>query len=152
MQSNTLIEGLLYIKYALLSALHPSTFKVMGAALLIVYSFLFDPAHTQTLIALLALIILDFVTGITASKVNGDPIRSSKIRHSALKVFAYFGTIAGANLAEAGLISYLAVIDETVIAFFAITELLSLLENVSKMGFQTPKKILNQLQDIKKNL
>ena len=149
---NTLTDSWVYLKYCIAVAFHPSVFKAIVAVLIIVYSFLFDNAHSQSLLALFVLVLMDFVSGIYASKKVGDPIRSSKIKHTAIKLTAYFGVIAGAHLAESGLISFIAVLDETVIAFFLCTELVSLLENVGRLGFNTPKKLLNQLQDVKSKL
>lgn len=149
---NTLTDSWVYLKYCLAVAFHPSVFKAIASVVLILYSFLFDIAHSQALLALFALVLMDFVSGVYASKVAGEPIRSSKIKHTAIKLTAYFGVVAGSHLAESGLITYLAVLDETVIAFFLCTELISLLENVGRLGFQTPKKLLNQLVDVKSKL
>ncbi len=150
--TNILLESFDYLAYVLTVAFTPTVAKVLFSVLFVVFSFFFDVAHINSLGALFVLVLMDFVSGITASKKAGDPIRSAKIRHTALKITAYFGAIAGAHLAESGVFSYIAVIDETVIAFFLITELVSLMENVGRMGFETPKKVLNQLTDIKSKL
>lgn len=143
-------EILLYIKFTLFKVFSPSTFKVLSVFAYVLYSFAFDMNQKEAHIALLALIALDFITGIMSAKISGEAIRSAKIRHSAVKVFAYFSVIAGAHMAEKGLVTYISFIDETVLAFFLITELISLIENVGKMGYETPKKILNQARDIQK--
>jgi len=149
---NTMTDSWNYLKYVLMVAFHPSVLKAIVAGLLIIYSFFFDSAQSQSLLALFVLVIMDFISGISASKKVGEPIRSSKIKHTAIKITAYFGVIAGAHLAEFGLYTFIAVLDETVIAFFLCTELVSLLENVGRMGFNTPKKLLNQLNGVKKKL
>ena len=141
-----------YIVYTLTVALHPSVVKSIFATSFVIFSFLFDVNQSMSLTALFVLILLDFVAGVSAAKYLGEPIRSSKIKHTAIKITAYFVVIAGAHLAEHGLASYLAVIDETVTAFFLLTELISLLENAGRLGVKTPKKLLNQLIDTKNNL
>ena len=152
MKESNLSDTYEYIVYVIVAALHPSTVKTLFAVIFIAVSFLFDLNQSSSLIALFVLILIDFITGISAAKYLGEPIRSSKIKHTAIKVTAYFAVIAGAQLAEHGLVDFLAVIDETVIAFFLLTELISLLENVGRLGIQTPQKLLNQLRDTKKKL
>lgn len=141
-----------YIIYTITVAFSPSLFKAGFAIFFIAFSYIFDVSQQSALFSLFLLVLLDFATGISAAKFMGDPIRSSKIKHTAIKLTAYFVIIAGAHLAEKGLISYLAVIDETVTAFFLLTELISLLENMGRLGVQTPKKLLNQLSDVKNKL
>ncbi len=148
---NALQETLLYIRFTLGKVLSYSNVKIIGAVFYVLYTFAFDISQREAHLALLILILLDFISGVSASKLLGEPIRSSKIRHSAIKVMAYFSVIAGAHLAEKGLFSYIAFIDETVLAFFLVTELISLIENVGRMGYETPQKILNQLKDYQKH-
>lgn len=141
-----------YLLYILGVAFHPSVFKIIWAGLFIIVSFFFDINHSAGLLSLFMLILLDFVSGVASAKYLNEPIRSSKVKHTAIKLTAYFAVIAGAHLAESGLTSYIAVLDETVLAFFLLTELVSLLENVGRMGIATPKKLLNQLIDTKNKL
>lgn len=152
MGNNTLIDTIEYLKYTILVAFKPSVFKFLFSGFFISASFVFDITHGTSLLALFILVLMDFLTGISAAKYVGEPIRSSKIKHTAIKMTAYFAIIAASHLAEKGLISYLAVIDETVTAFFLLTELISLLENMGRLGIQTPKKLLNQLTDVKSKL
>lgn len=37
--------------------------------------------------------------------------------------------------------------ESTMVGFIAVTEFISILENMGRMGFVIPKKLLNQLQD-----
>lgn len=149
---NSLQETWEYLKYILAIALHPSGLKLIGAGLFLIFSFFFDINHSTSLLSLFMLILLDFISGVASAKYLGEPIRSSKVKHTAIKLTAYFAVIAGAHLAESGLSPSLAILDETVLAFFLITELVSLLENVGRLGVQTPKKILNQLIETKNKL
>lgn len=137
-------ETLLYIKGLLIAVFSPSTTKVVFAVLYLAYSFLFDVSKSSAYLSLLVLIFLDFVTSLWAAKICGDPIRSSKIGNSGIKVFVYFAVICGAFLTEKGLISQISVLDETVLAWFMAREFVSLLENAGRMGYDTPKKLLNQ--------
>lgn len=149
MENNTFVDTIEYLQYTLLIALKPSAMKVTFSWFLVVLSFFYDKTQQASLLSLFALVLIDFVTGIAAAKYNGDPIRSSEIKHTAIKLTAYFGVIAGAHLAESGLGKPLDVLDESVVAFFLLTELTSLLENVGKMGIDTPKGLINKLLDYK---
>lgn len=152
MTGNTLIDFILYAKYILANTFNHAIVKGFFSILLVIYSFLFDINHNQTLLALGVLIILDFISGVAAAKIRGEPILSRKAAHTAIKFVAYYGSISGAHLAESGLSAHIAFIDEVVISFFLLTELISLLENVGKMGYSTPQKLLNQLKKVEKEL
>lgn len=121
-------------------------FKVTGALAFISYNFFFDALHTQAMTALFFLIIVDFIFGIIASYKSGIEIKSAKILRTALKTAVYFTMISAAFLAETAGMSFLP-LDETVIAFLAATELVSLIENTANMGFAIPKKLLNKLKE-----
>ena len=150
--TNALQDTWEYIIYTLSVALHPSVLKSVWAVLFIVATYLFDVNQGLALLGLFILVLTDFVTGVSSAKYLNEPIRSSKIKHTAIKLTSYFAVISAAHLAEYGLITFLSFLDETVLAFFMLTELISLLENVGRMGVQTPKKLLNQLMDTKNKL
>jgi toxin secretion/phage lysis holin len=152
MTENAIKDTLEYIVYIICNALEPSFIKFVFAGAYVALSFVFDLGQGGALLALFLLVLIDFATGISAAKFLGEPIRSSKIKHTAIKMTAYFVVIAGAHLAEHGLTKYLAIIDETVLAFFLLTELISLLENMGRLGVQTPQKLLNQLKNQQKKL
>lgn len=152
MENNTLTDTMEYLTYIILIAFKPSVLKAIFSVVFVMVSFMFDINQANSLFALFILVLLDFLTGVSAAKYVGEPIRSSKVKHTAIKLTAYFVIISAAHLAEKGLVSYLAVIDETVVAFFLLTELISLLENIGRLGVQTPKKLLNQLTDVKSKL
>lgn len=109
-------------------------------------SFLFDSVYTDAMIALLILLVFDFLTGIAAQKKNGHPIESAKVFRSAKKTAMYFLLISAGHLAETGTQKVLPIIDETIIGFLAVTELISILENAGYLGYAVPQKLLNQLE------
>lgn len=140
-----------YFKYIIVTVFKPSTLKVIVAIFLAIYGFFFDHSQLHSHVALFFLVLIDFFTGVSAAKRTGEKIKSAKIRHTALKMSAYFTMIASAHLAESGLPSFLQVLDETVVAFLLVTELVSLLENMQRMGYETPKKLLEKLSEFKKS-
>lgn len=111
----------------------------------ILEGFFFGDLEKRILFALLTLIIFDFVTGILASKMQGIEIKSAKVFRSAVKVIIYFTMVASANLLEITTPLFEGFTDEIVVAFLAVTELISIFENIGNMGFVVPKKLLNKL-------
>jgi len=65
-------------------------------------------------------------------------------------IVLYFSLISFAFQAEKSFLDFLP-IDETVIAFLSITELISIMENMANMGYVVPKKLLKQLRDYRDN-
>lgn len=124
------------------------TVKCSASFLYVVYSFMFDNLHTSSLFAIFMLIIIDFITGISAAKVSGEVISSAKVFRSAIKTVIYFMFISASHLMEmtTPLLSFA---DELVISFLAVTELISVMENVGKMGFVVPKNLLNKLHEFR---
>lgn len=121
------------------------TLKVILASLFIVASFLFDPLRIDAMIAILVLIVIDFMTAIFACVKTCEDIKSRKVLYSAVKTAIYFLLIAAGFVAEKAI--PLEIIDETIMAFLAATELISVLENASKAGFAVPQSLLKWLRD-----
>lgn len=113
-----------------------------------VYSFLFDVAKNEVMLGVLVLIIFDFITGIYASKVSGEQITSAGVFRSAIKVAVYFLLISAGHVAQAT-VPVLNFIENTIIGFLALTELISIIENTGKMGYAIPRALLNRLQEIR---
>jgi toxin secretion/phage lysis holin len=122
--------------------------KWFGALVYAVFEFTFDCNTHEALMALLIIIIIDFVTGIIASRYCGQQIKSSKIFRTALKILIYFGSISASFLVEK-IIGYNIGVDEILIIFLGITELISILENMGRLGFAVPKKVINMLDDMR---
>lgn len=115
----------------------------------VIYSFAFDTLKTKALIALLFLTLVDFVTGILSAKISGEEITSRKVVHTAIKILVYFIFVASAFVTEHAVPQIAFFCDEVIIAFLALTELISITENIGKLGFAVPKKWLNKLQDLR---
>lgn len=115
----------------------------------VVFAVLFDPSKGAEMTAVFVLILIDFVTGVSAAKHIDEQIKSAKIFRSGVKVLTYFGMISAGYLLETS-IGYNMGADEILIAFLAATEFISIMENMGKLGFQTPKKLLNVVEDIQK--
>lgn len=124
---------------------HAAEVKWLGGVLVSIFSFFYDPSHYIALSALFALCIFDFFFGVAASRHGGEPIRSSKVARTAIKIVVYFTLVAAARVTEYTVV--LTFLDETVIGFLAATELLSIMENTGRLGFAVPRKLVDLLGD-----
>ena len=122
--------------------------KVVAATLLSFYSFFFHPDHQTLMLSLVALIIFDFITGVSAASMNKNVITSRKMVKTAIKFGIYCVLISSAHLAEVIVLGDL-YLEEAMIGFLAITELVSIIENAGKMGYAVPKNILKKLQQLR---
>lgn len=123
--------------------------KCIATGGLVVAEFFVDGLLTKAMLAVFFLILFDWITGIFAAKISGETIKSSKIIRTPIKIVIYFMLITGARIAEYSLPHAIGYLDDTVIAFLALTELISVLENTGKMGYAIPKKLLTKLISIR---
>lgn len=140
----------LYVKvlFAKISANAPG--KVIAGVAMSITEFFFDGALVETAIAaLIALIIMDFITAIIACYKTGEQIKSAKVFRTALKLGIYGILVSAGHLTEKTIgvdMIPLNAIDETMLAFLGLTELISIMENSGRMGFQMPSLLLNKLK------
>lgn len=125
--------------------------KTASSILFVVLSFGFDSLQHKALIALFILMWADCLTAIWAAYKSGETIKSAKIFRTPVKIVIYFGLIYVARVTEYGLPTLLSILDETVIAFCVVTELISIMENINKMGYTVPTKLLSKLINIRNN-
>ncbi len=109
------------------------------------FGFLFGVGSEKIMLALLVLVMMDFITGIASAKRAGVPIESRRAVKSAYKVAIYGLLVSAGHLTE-GIVPLTTYIEEAVTTFLALTELISIIENAGRMGFAIPAKLLNQLQ------
>lgn len=142
----TALEALIYTANLIGKIMADFWIKVTAGAGIAVLAFFFDKVNAEALTALLVLIVIDFITGIYSQYQIGAKIESRKALRSAIKTAVYFSLISAGYMTEKTLIDYLHIIDETIIAFLAVTELISILENIAKLGYAIPKKLLHKLE------
>lgn len=97
---------------------------------------------------LFTLIVFDLVTALIAQYKLGNIIESRKALKTATKLFVYTMLVSGTFLTEK-IIPGTTFLDNGMISFLAMTELISILENTGHMGYAIPKKMLNRLEDLK---
>lgn len=144
-----LMETTTYTATKTLQVIEPTSAKWLVSGVLSFVFFLFGELYTGALIAILMLLIFDTVLGIMASLHEGSSISSSKFSRAILKGAVYFVAISGAYYADTTV--PFDIIQATMIAFVGLTEFISILENIGRMGFATPKKLLNDLKGLRDN-
>jgi toxin secretion/phage lysis holin len=122
--------------------------KSVWAVLISGFSFCVGVENYSFLQYLGLLIIIDLLTGIGSAIKHGKSIESRKVFKTATKAVVYLLFVAAAHLTVHTVpASDFIVIG--VVSFLGLTEFFSIMENIAKMGYQTPKKLLNQ-KDIMK--
>lgn len=101
---------------------------------------------------LVALVVIDFVTGMTAASLDGGLQSNKGMIGIARKVFI-FAMVAVAHLidlllVESGFESTQLVMT-MVIVFYAINEILSITENAGRIGLPVPDQIKNAIEILK---
>jgi toxin secretion/phage lysis holin len=116
----------------------------------IIYSFAFDTLKGEALIALMGLIIFDFVTALYAVKKTGEKIKSGRIFRTPVKIVLYYLMISAGHFVELVIPQLSFMVDETILGFLALTEIISIFENVGKLGYEVPTNLLDKLKSLKK--
>lgn len=130
------------------SVSHHVNIKLFAGAFVVAMSFLFDSAMKDAMIAVFVLCLLDFATAIAAvRRTPGALISSSGVWRTAAKIGIYFLLISSGRLSEIATNFVIPILDETIVGFLAMTELISILENAGKMGYAVPKTLLKKLSD-----
>lgn len=120
--------------------------KVLASVAIVAFAYMFDATKIPVYIALFLLIIGDSIAGIGASIHGGGKVESAKLRRTAVKFVIYFGMVGAGHIAEYGLLPAMGVLDESIAGYLIATELLSILENVGRMGYVVPIRVIALLQ------
>lgn len=124
--------------------LEPTLMKIV-ASLVVAFIFLFGDVHLQGIIAVLMLMTFDTIVGLMASWKEGKPITSRRFSRVVQKGVVYLMAISAGYFTDITIGWHF--VQATMIGFIGVTEFISILENMGRLGYQTPKKLLNQLKD-----
>ncbi len=101
------------------------------------------------MVAALALVIADLITGLWASKKEGTPITSNALRRSVMKTLTYQSAIIISFILETYLLDGMPVV-KVVAGLIGITEGKSFFENIHRItGIDFWSEILNKVQATK---
>lgn len=122
-------------------------FKNILAWVCTIISFLFGDMEGM-LIALIALIILDYISGVIAAAVEKRLSSAVGAKGIAKKIFMLL-IVALANIVDINVIGDGHVLKTVTIVFYICNECISLIENAGRIGVPVPKKLLDVLEQLK---
>ncbi|UTR14096.1 phage holin family protein [Salipaludibacillus sp. LMS25] len=125
--------------------------KWSAAVLAAAVSFLYGE-WTMLLSILLTLVVIDYVTGLVAAGMSGDISSRVGLTGIARKIFI-FVMVAVAHLVDKVLIEVgiesEALIFMAAIVFYIVNELISITENVGRIGLPVPKQVKQAINILK---
>ena len=121
-------------------------FKKIMALFCTVISFLFGDIDGM-FIALAALIVLDYISGVIAAVIEKRLSSAVGARGIAKKVFMLL-IVALANIIDINVIGGHTLKTVTVV-FYICNECISLIENAGRIGVPVPKKLLDVLEQLR---
>jgi toxin secretion/phage lysis holin len=136
----------MYFQDIINTVIEPSLLKIVVSGAF-AFSFLFGDFHQQAIVAILMLMVFDTIFGVMATYYEGQAITSRRFSRVVQKGVVYFMAISAGYFADQTI--QWNVIQATMIAFIGVTEFISILENMGRLGYATPQRLLNQLQDFK---
>lgn len=125
--------------------------KCVGVIIFLLTRVAFGDVDAAVLFGVGALTVMDFITAIMREYKLKRAIESRKIVKTAVKLFIYGLMISASYITEVviGIKAFSVPITEIMATFIAVTELVSILENVGDMGYVVPKKLLGRLKDFR---
>ena len=122
-------------------------FKNIMAGVCTVLSFLFGDIEGM-MVALVALIILDYISGVIAAAVEKRLSSEVGAKGIAKKIFMLL-IVALANIVDINVIGDGHVLKTVTVVFYICNECISLIENAGRIGVPVPKKLLDVLEQLR---
>ena len=124
-----------------------NVFKNILAGVCTVLSFLFGDME-GLMVALVALIILDYISGVIAAAVEKRLSSEVGAKGIAKKIFMLL-IVALANIVDINVIGDGHVLKTVTVVFYICNECISLIENAGRIGVPVPKKLLDVLEQLR---
>lgn len=124
-----------------------NVFKSIMAWICTVISFLFGDME-GLMVALIALIILDYISGVIAAAVEKRLSSEVGAKGIAKKIFMLL-IVALANIVDINVIGDGHVLKTVTVVFYICNECISLIENAGRIGVPVPKKLLDVLEQLR---
>lgn len=121
--------------------------KSILAAVCAVFGFVFGDLN-GLMIALIALIVLDYISGVLAAVVEKKLSSEVGAKGIAKKIFMLL-IVAVANIVDINVIGEGHVLKSVTVIFYIANECISLIENAGRLGVPVPKKLLDVLEQLK---
>lgn len=124
-----------------------NVFKNILAGICTLLSFLFGDME-GLMVALIALIILDYISGVIAAAVEKRLSSEVGAKGIAKKIFMLL-IVALANIVDINVIGDGHVLKTVTVVFYICNECISLIENAGRIGVPVPKKLLDVLEQLR---
>lgn len=121
--------------------------KSIIAAVCAMFGFVFGDLN-GLMIALVALIILDYISGVIAAVVEKKLSSEVGAKGIAKKIFMLL-IVAVANIVDINVIGEGHVLKSVTVVFYIANECISLIENAGRLGVPVPKKLPDVLEQLK---
>ena len=121
--------------------------KSILAAFCAVFGFVFGDLN-GIMVALVALIVLDYISGVIAAVVEKKLSSEVGAKGIAKKIFMLL-IVAVANIVDINVIGEGHVLKSVTVVFYIANECISLIENAGRLGVPVPKKLLDVLEQLK---
>ena len=121
--------------------------KNILAGVCTVLSFLFGDME-GLMVALIALIILDYISGVIAAAVEKRLSSEVGAKGIAKKIFMLL-IVALANIVDINVVGDGHVLKTVTVVFYICNECISLIENAGRIGVPVPKKLLDVLEQLR---
>ena len=122
-------------------------FKNILAGVCTVLSFLFGDME-GLMVALVALIILDYISGVIAATVEKRLSSEVGAKGIAKKIFMLL-IVALANIVDINVVGDGHVLKTVTVVVYICNECISLIENAGRIGVPVPKKLLDVLEQLR---
>ena len=122
-------------------------FKNILAGVCTILSFLFGDME-GLMVALIALIILDYISGVIAAAVEKRLSSEVGAKGIAKKIFMLL-IVALANIVDINVVGDGHVLKTVTVVFYICNECISLIENAGRIGVPVPKKLLDVLEQLR---
>lgn len=124
-----------------------SAWRAILAGICTICGFLFGD-RDGLMVALIALIVLDYISGVLAAAVRKKLSSAVGAKGIAKKVFMMM-IVALANIVDINVIGEGHVLRTVTVIFYICNECISLIENAGRLGVPVPKKLLDVLEQLK---
>lgn len=121
--------------------------KSILAGICSMFGFIFG-AWDGLMIALVTLIVLDYISGVIAAAVKKKLSSAVGAKGIAKKIFMLL-IVAVANIVDINVIGEGHILKSVTVVFYICNECISLLENAGHIGVPVPKKLLDVLAQLK---
>lgn len=121
--------------------------KNILAGVCTILSFLFGDME-GLMVALIALIVLDYISGVIAAAVEKRLSSEVGAKGIAKKIFMLL-IVALANIVDINVIGDGHVLKTVTVVFYICNECISLIENAGRIGVPVPKKLLDVLEQLR---